>query len=112
MDMKLKCVLLAIFSTLLLSACYTSNKVSKFTSANIELGMSQSDFVAKFGNPFNKELSYTQDNHKREKLFYKEEIFRGYWQLVTTAFTFVDSKLTNQEIVKEDRVYPATNHKG
>ena len=37
---------------------------------------------------FNKEISYTQDNQEKEKLFYKEELNKGTWYIITTAFTF------------------------
>ena len=63
-----------------LSSCYTSQFASKFSDTQVELGMSQDDFIQKFGKPFNKEMSYTYDKHKRETLFYKEDFdaFGGY----------------------------------
>lgn len=101
--MKLKYVIIMGLS--LLSSCYTSSRMSKFASADIELGMNRNDFVRQFGEPFNREIGYTPDNHKKEKLFYKEELHKGSWFIITTAFTFVDSNLTKQEIVTEERMH-------
>ena len=92
------------------TSCFTSRGVSKFSDTQIELGMSQKDFIQKFGNPFNKEMSYTYDKQKRETLFYKEKLYRGSWYIVTTGFTFVDSKLVSQEVVKEERQYNPEDH--
>lgn len=72
--------------------------------------MSQNEFIQKFGKPFNKEMAYTYDKHKREILFYKEDLYRGSWFIVTTAFTFVDSKLVSQEIVREERQFIHEEH--
>ncbi|HBB51513.1 hypothetical protein DWW17_04500 [Bacteroides sp. AF14-46] len=72
--------------------------------------MSQNEFIQKFGKPFNKEMAYTYDKHKRETLFYKEDLYRGSWFIVTTAFTFVDSKLVSQEIVREERQFNHEEH--
>ena len=44
------------------------------------------------------------ENKLEEKLFYKEELHLGVWYIVTTIFTFQDSKLVKQEI-KEDRMF-------
>ena len=67
--------------------------------------MSQNEFIQKFGKPYNKEMSYTYDKHEKVTLFYKEDLYRGSWFIVTTAFTFVDSKLVSQEIVNEERQF-------
>ena len=88
-----------------LSGCQTSLSVSKFSDAEVELGMSQKEFIQKFGTPFNKEMAYTYDKHEKVTLFYKEDLYRGSWFIVTTAFTFVDSKLVSQEIVNEERQF-------
>lgn len=88
-----------------LSSCYTSQLASKFSDTQIKLGMRQDEFVQKFGKPFNKEMSYTHDKRKKETLFYKEDLYRGSWYIVTTAFTFVNSELVSQEIVREERLF-------
>ena len=62
-------------------------------------------FIKRYGKPFNKEISYTQDNQEKEKLFYKEELNKGTWYIITTAFTFIDDKLIKQEVVKEERTF-------
>ena len=108
-NMKFK-KLIPLLCLCFLSSCYTSQFVSKFSDTQVELGMSQDDFIQKFGKPFNKEMSYTYDNHKRETLFYKEDLYRGSWFIVTTAFTFVDSKLVSQEVVKEERQFNPEEH--
>ena len=85
--MKFK-ILVPLLCLCFLSSCYTSQLVSKFSDTQVELGMSQNEFIQKFGKPFNKEMAYTYDKHKRETLFYKEDLYRGSWFIVTTAFTF------------------------
>jgi len=107
--MKFK-ILVPLLCLCFLSNCYTSQLVSKFSDTQVELGMSQNEFIQKFGKPFNKEMAYTYDKHKRETLFYKEDLYRGSWFIVTTAFTFVDSKLVSQEIVREERQFNHEEH--
>ena len=107
--MKFK-ILVPLLCLCFLSSCYTSQLVSKFSGTQVELGMSQNEFIQKFGKPFNKEMAYTYDKHKRETLFYKEDLYRGSWFIVTTAFTFVDSKLVSQEIVREERQFNHEEH--
>lgn len=36
--------------------------------------MTKDDFIRKYGKPFNKELSYTQDNRPKEDFFYIDTI--------------------------------------
>ena len=45
------------------------------------------------------------ENKLEEKLFYKEELNKGTWYIITTAFTFIDDKLIKQEVVKEERTF-------
>ena len=71
--MKFK-ILVPLLCLCFLSSCYTSQLVSKFSGTQVELGMSQNEFIQKFGKPFNKEMAYTYDKHKRETLFYKEDL--------------------------------------
>ena len=42
---------------------------------------------------------------RKKKLFYKEELNKGTWYIITTAFTFIDDKLIKQEVVKEERTF-------
>lgn len=102
--MKLKNIYL-LFALTCLTACYTSNKISRFSTSNINLGMDKSVFIQKYGEPFTKEISHIQNRQEQEKLFYKEELYKGSWYIVTTAFTFIDNKLVKQEIVKEERTF-------
>ena len=72
--MKLKNIILTTLAAIALISCYTSSRISKFSSENIKLGIDKNLFIKRFGKPFNKEISYTQDNQEKEKLFYKEEL--------------------------------------
>lgn len=103
--MKTNSIILLLICLFVFNACYTSSRISKFSSEEIELGMTKDDFIRKYGKPFNKELSYTQDNRAKEDFFYKEELYKGSWFIITTAFTFIDGKLTKQEIVNEERSF-------
>lgn len=82
--------------------------MSKFSSEEVQLGMTKTEFVKKFGQPYNKEMFLTADNHPMERLFYKEQVYSGVWCTIITAFTFSDSRLVEQEFVKDERVN-ATN---
>ena len=95
--MKLKNIILTTLAAIALISCYTSSRISKFSSENIKLGIDKNLFIKRFGKPFNKEISYTQD--------YKEELNKGTWYIITTAFTFIDDKLIKQEVVKEERTF-------
>lgn len=107
--MKLKNIILITLTTIVLTSCYTANQISKFSSENIELGIDKNLFIKRYGKPFNKEISYTQDHQEKEKLFYKEELNKGTWYIVTTAFTFIDDKLIKQEVIKEERTFQKYN---
>ena len=107
--MKLKNIILITLTTIVLTSCYTANQISKFSSENIELGIDKNLFIKRYGKPFNKEISYTQDHQENEKLFYKEELNKGTWYIVTTAFTFIDDKLIKQEVIKEERTFQKCN---
>ena len=85
--MKLKNIIQTTLLTIVLTSCYTSSRISKFSSENINLGIDKNLFIKRYGKPFNKEISYTQDNQEKEKLFYKEELNKGTWYIITTAFT-------------------------
>ena len=78
-NMKLKNIIFAILATIVLTSCYTSKRISKFSSENIDLGIDKNLFIKRYGKPFNKEISYTQDNQEKEKLFYKEELYKETW---------------------------------
>ena len=65
--MKLKNIILTTLAAIALISCYTSSRISKFSSENIKLGIDKNLFIKRFGKPFNKEISYTQDNQEKEK---------------------------------------------
>ena len=87
--------------TLLFCSCLTMKGVSKFTTDEVRLGMDKTEFVQKFGQPYNKEMFYTDDHRPMERLFYKESVYSGEWTTVITAFTFYESKLVEQEFVRD-----------
>lgn len=107
--MKLKDIIMTTFLIVFLTSCYTSSRISKFSAENIELGMDKNIFIKKYGQPFNKEILQTKDYQEKEILFYKEELNKGTWYIVTTAFTFIDNKLIKQEVVKEERTFQECN---
>lgn len=104
----MKHILLLMAVTTLLCGCGTVQKASKFTEQDIELGMTKNDFLNKCGRPFSQERNFTSLNEQEEKLYYKEQIYKEQWYVVTTVFTFRDSKLISQEIVKEEPMFPVT----
>lgn len=56
-------------------------------------------------------MSYTRSGEKEEVLYYKEDVYRSCWYTVTTAFVFVDSRLVEQRIVDEDRIFNDTDRR-
>lgn len=87
-----------------LCSCYTKKQISQFSKSRVELGFNKEDFINKFGEPFSQVVSYNSENKLEELLYYKEELHLGMWYIVTSIFTFQDSKLVKQEI-KEDRMF-------
>ena len=65
--MKLKNIILTTLAAIALTSCYTSSRISKFSSENINLGIDKNLFIKRYGKPFNKEISYIQDNQEKEK---------------------------------------------
>lgn len=105
MNRKIKHFVVIVASLFIFSACYTSSRISQFSSDHVALGITKDAFIKKYGEPFYKEVSYLSEHQKQEKLFYKEELHKGSWFIVTTAFTFVEGELIKQEIVKEERAH-------
>ena len=101
LNTKILTLLLSITS---LCSCYTKKQISRFSASKVELGFNKEDLIDKFGEPFSQAVSYNSENKLEEKLFYKEELHLGVWYIVTTIFTFQDSKLVKQER-KEDRMF-------
>lgn len=102
--MNFKRVTLVLFA-LLLSGCFAQNRVSKFASSSIELGMTRKAFVAKFGAPFLQEKRYIRENQPVEVLLYKEALYRGGWYNVTTEFVFVKDTLIQQTVRSMEQMY-------
>ena len=98
---------------LFLCSCYTKKQISRFTTSKVELGITKSDFLTKFGQPFSQTQSFTLENELEEKLYYKEKfnlsaLYKEAGFIVTTIFTFQNSKLVKQEI-KEDKMFEQCN---
>lgn len=102
--MNIKKVLILLLCITSLCSCYTKKQISRFSTDRIELGFNKEDFINKFGKPFSQSISYNGENNTEEKLYYKEELNLGVWYIVTSIFTFQDSKLVKQEI-KEERMF-------
>ena len=100
--------ILTFLCMLLCCSCLTFKEASQFTTDDVKLGMDKTEFIKKFGEPYNKEMYYTDDHCPMERLFYKEEIFSNRWTTVITAFTFCDSKLVEQEFINDRLMYPTT----
>ncbi|WP_289293509.1 hypothetical protein [Bacteroides sp. 41_26] len=93
-----------------LCSCYTQKQISRFSANRVELGFNKEDFINKFGKPFSQSVSYNSENKMEEQLYYKEELYLGMWYIVTSIFTFQDSKLVKQEI-KEEKMFERCNCK-
>lgn len=107
--MRTKNILILAFCITSLCGCSVGKHTSEFSIHQVELGVNKQEFTAKYGKPFNQEASYNKGGQLEEKLFYKEKLHRASWYTVTTAFIFQDSKLIEQKIVKEERMYQECN---
>ena len=67
--------------------------------------MDKKNFIKEFGKPYSRNISKNIKGETQEILFYKEELNKGTWYLVTTSFTFINSKLVEQTLVKEERLF-------
>ena len=73
------------------------------------MGISEDEFVKRYGKPLAREAQSIENNRRVDKLLYIEAVFRDQWVSVTTEFTFIDSKLVKQEVVKTELVYKHGN---
>lgn len=97
-----------ILSIISLCSCYTRKQISRFLTNTVELGFNKEDFINKFGKPFSQSVSYNSENKMEEQLYYKEDLYIGRWYIVTSIFTFQDSKLVKQEM-KEEKMFEQCN---
>lgn len=97
-------ILLLLLCITSLCSCYTKKQISQFSANRVEIDLNKEDFITKFGKPFTQTVAYNSENKLEERLYYKEELHLGVWYIVTSIFTFQDSKLVKQE-VKEERMF-------
>lgn len=106
--MKRICIFCLLLS--LLCGCGTTKHISAFSKKQVEMGITQQEFINKYGKPYNQEVSYS-DNITTKKLLYKEGLYIKDWYIITTAFYFENDKLVKQEVVKEERRFQNCNCK-
>lgn len=102
---KLGALIVFLSLSLLFSGCYMSKTMSEFVKTNVELGITKDDFIKKFGEPYSINKGTNEKGDYQEVLFYKEQLYREDWYIVTTSFVFVNGKLEKQEVVKEERMF-------
>lgn len=102
---KLGVLIVFLSLSLLFSGCYMSKTMSEFVKTNVELGITKDDFIKKFGEPYSINKGTNENGDYQEVLFYKEQLYREDWYIVTTSFVFVNGKLEKQEVVKEERMF-------
>ena len=110
---NIKKILILFLCITALCSCYTKKQISRFTTSKVELGITKSDFLAKFCHSFMQKDSFKHENELEEKLYYKEKfnlsaLYKETGFIVTTIFTFQNSKLVKQEI-KEDKMFEPCN---
>lgn len=106
---KLGVLIVFLSLSLLFSGCYMSKTMSEFVKTNVELGITKDDFIKKFGEPYSINKGTNEKGDYQEALFYKEQLYREDWYIVTTSFVFVNGKLEKQEVVKEERMFLGNN---
>lgn len=53
--MKLKNIILTTLAAIALTSCYTSSRISKFSSENIKLGIDKNLFIKRFLSSINRQ---------------------------------------------------------
>lgn len=89
----------------LLSSCSTTKTKSIFVDNNIKRGLNINEFISLYEKPYKKSFYLDEDNNLHETLYYKEEVYKGQWYIVTTVFQFKNSILISQEQLDEERKY-------
>ncbi len=103
--MSLKKIILFMFCAITVScASLFGVQHSKFTSEKIEIGMSKSDFLKLFGEPYAKEMLTDIQNRPVEHLLYQESLYDLEWYTLTTAFVFQGGKLVGQKVFGKEYV--------
>ena len=64
---NIKKILFLFLCITALCSCYTKKQISRFTTSKVELGITKSDFLTKFGQPFSQTQSFTLENELEEK---------------------------------------------
>lgn len=81
-----------------------------FSKTGVEIGMDKENFIREFGKPYSASVRKKENGDSLETLFYKEEINKGVWYIVTTSFVFINNKLVEQKFVKEERMFENNCH--
>lgn len=100
-----KLCILILFMSLLFSGCHINKTVSDFVKTDVELGITKDGFIKKFCESYSINKEVNKEGDYQEVLFYKEELYREAWYIVTTSFVFVNGKLEKQEVVNEERMF-------
>ena len=83
---------------------------SYFVSDNkIVIGMSVSEFISFYGEPYKKNFFFDADSVFNEKLYYKEQIYNRVFYTIISAFEFRNSKLISQNQEPEKKLHDDCN---
>ena len=91
------------------TAIRTQKTRSLFRKQKVEMLISEDYFVNSYRKPLAREAQSIENDRRVDKLLYIEAVFRDQWVSVTTEFTFIDSKLVKQEVVKTELMYKHGN---
>ena len=104
MHLKYKKIYLLYIILIICCSCVSVRTESRFSDNALELGSNEESFIKKYGKPFTINKSI-ENGIQYDRLFYKEEIHKGTWYIVTTGFYFENKILVKQEVVKEERMF-------
>jgi len=103
----MKRILFTIAIAIAMCGCakmFSVPRYSKFATDPVTLGTGRTEFVAHYGAPYDLETFRDENGALCEQLYYKERLYTGStYYVVTTVFRFVESKLVEQRIGREDR---------
>ena len=96
---------------LVITSCSTTAFIKKSQfNANLEsIGMSKTNFILKYGEPYKMSFYYDKNNTLYEELYYKEQIFNTVYFTINTVVVFKDSLLISQGQKDEKRLYSTCN---
>jgi hypothetical protein len=100
-----KIILLLLFILTITSLGCAVQRQSRFTTNQIQPGMTKEAVIARFGKPYKESSSMDRRKIFHEKLYYKEQVYLGRWYEVNSILHFENSVFKSLEQGDEQVLY-------